>query len=288
MTQPARPDLARSPSGPGQVRPGPVPVEFLPADHPELAADGPPVPGWAVATALLGPVILAAGWLAGGALQAASYSPMRQTMSVLAGHGGTDRWVMTAALLLTGSCQVATGAGLAGVRLPARLLLILTGLSTLGMAASPEPVTGPTPRHLAFAVSCVVTTAVWPLLVARREPARSWILSPRGCTAVTLLFAGLSCWLLVVARDGAGVLGLAERLTSAVQGLFPLVVALALRQAARTAGRQRQPGQVQLPARRWPGPGRLAVQWHRPGLALMHSLGPPHLRWPAHPHRHGR
>ena len=60
---------------------------------------------------------------------------------------------MTAALVLVGGCQIATGGGLAGVRLPARLLLILTGLSTLGIAASPEPATGPTARHLAFAVS---------------------------------------------------------------------------------------------------------------------------------------
>ncbi len=106
-----------------------------------------------------------------GALQPASYSPMRQTMSVLAGHSGSDRWVMTAALLLVGSCQIATGAGLRAVRISARILLIATGLSTLGIAATPEPATGPTSRHLAFAVSCVVTTAVWPVLVARRAGA---------------------------------------------------------------------------------------------------------------------
>ena len=76
---------------------------------------------------------------------------------------------MTAALLLVGSCQMATGAGLTAVRMPARILLILTGLSTLGIAATPEPATGPTPRHLAFAVSCVVTTVVWPVLVAGRH-----------------------------------------------------------------------------------------------------------------------
>jgi hypothetical protein len=173
------------------------------------------------------------GWLVAGALQPATYSPMRETMSVLAGHSGSDRWVMTAALLLVGSCQIATGAGLTGVGMPARILLILTGLSTLGIAASPEPAAGPTSRHLAFAVSCVVTTAVWPALIARRAPARSWILSVYGCVTVTVVFAGLACWLLVVARDGGGDLGLVERVTSAVLGLFPFVVALALRKKAR-------------------------------------------------------
>jgi hypothetical protein len=243
MTQLARPDLARSRSGRGDVRPGPAPgtTEPLPGDRPGLAWAGGPVPGWAAATALLAPVVLVGGWLVAGALQPASYSPMRQTMSVLAGDTGTDRWVMTAALVVVGTCQIATGAGLTGVRMPARIVLVLTGLSTLGIAATPEPATGPTSRHLLFAVSCVVMTAVWPVLVASRRPERSWILGVPGCATVTVVFAGLSCWLLIAAQGG-GDLGLAERLTSAAQGLFPLVVALALRQSVTDAANQRVRG----------------------------------------------
>ncbi len=245
MTQLARPDPARSRSGRDHVRPGPASTaaEPLPPDRSGLLRAGRPVPGWAVTTALLAPVVLVGGWLIAGALQPASYSPMRQTVSVLAGHSGTDRWLMTAALLLVGSCQIATGAGLAAVRVPARILLILTGISTLGIAATPEPATGPTSRHLAFAVSCVVTTAVWPALVARRAPAQPWILSVYGCATVTVIFACLSCWLLIAARDGGGDLGMVERLTSTAQGLFPLIAALALRQTAQDAGTQGQRGQ---------------------------------------------
>ena len=139
MTQLARPDPARSRSGRDHARPDPAPATTDPV--PDGGRSGPvragrPVPGWAVGTALLAPVVLAGGWLIADALQPASYSPMRQTMSVLAGHSGTDRWVMTAALLLVGSFQIATGAGLTAVRMPARVLLILTGLSTLGIAAT--------------------------------------------------------------------------------------------------------------------------------------------------------
>ena len=266
MTQLARPDLARNredhvrprPASAttrplGGDKPGLLPdgwLRLLPAGRPGLLAADQPVPGWAVGTAFLAPVILVGGWLAAGALQPATYSPMRQTMSALAGQSGADRWVMTAALLLVGGCQIATGAGLTGAGRPARILLILTGISTLGIAASPEPAAGPTPQHLAFAVSCVVTTAVWPLLVARRTPRASWILSFYGCAAATAIFAALSCWLLIEARDGGGYLGLAERLTSAVLGLFPLVVALALRQIARDAASERQRGRepIRVPA----------------------------------------
>jgi hypothetical protein len=242
MTQLACPDLARNRLGRDHVRPGPASAatEALPADRSGFLRAGRPVPGWTVGTALLAPAVLVGGWLVAGALQPPSYSPMRQTISVLAGYSGTDRWVMTTALLVVGSCQIATGAGLTAVRIPARILLILTGLSTLGIAATPEPATGPTSRHLAFAVSCVVTTAVWPVLVARRAPAQSWILSLRSCATVTVLFAALSCWLLIAAQDSSGDLGTVERLTSAAQGLFPLVVALALRRTARDADNQGQ------------------------------------------------
>ena len=235
MTQLARPDLARSRSGRVHLR------------------AGPPVPGWVIGTAALGPAVLVVGWLIAGALQPSSYHPMRDTISVLAGYTGTDRWVMTAALVLVGSCQIATGAGLTAVGRPARILLTVTGLSTLGIAATPEPAAGPTPRHLAFAVGCVVTTAVWPVFVARRAPVQSWILSVYGCATVTLLFAGLSCWVLIAARADGGDLGMVERLASAAQGIFPLVVALALRQ---TAGRPGGDAGLRLPSMARLGSGR--------------------------------
>ena len=98
------------------------------------------MPAWAIVSAGLTPILLTGGWLVAGALQPASYNPVRDTVSVMAGHAGTDRWVMTGALLLVGGCHLVTAAGLGGFRVPARVLLILAGLSSVGIAVSPEPV----------------------------------------------------------------------------------------------------------------------------------------------------
>ena len=148
MTQPARPDPARTPSRNDHVRPGPAPsgavrparravgtLAFLigtrawpgqPGRPAELSLAGAarrhvrrlassatwpgrprhPVPGWTVVSAGLAPVLATGGWLVAEAVQPASYSPIRKTISVLAGHAGTDRWIMTGALFLVGGCQL--------------------------------------------------------------------------------------------------------------------------------------------------------------------------------------
>ena len=120
------------------------------------------VPPWAIISAGLTPILLTGGWLVAGALQPASYNPVRDTVSVMAGHAGTDRWVMTGALLLVGGCHLVTAAGLGAIRVSARVLLILAGLSSIGIAVSPEPVVGSTPQHLAWTSFGAVIITVWP------------------------------------------------------------------------------------------------------------------------------
>jgi Protein of unknown function (DUF998) len=193
-----------------------------------LARSGGPVPGWAVVSAGLSPVLLTGGWLVGGAFQPASYSPIRETVSVLAGHAGTDRWIMTSALFLVGGCNFVTAAGLTRVRLPARILLLVAGLSSIGIAASPEPVVGSTPQHLAWTSLGEVTITVWPAFTGRRRSPRPLILSIRGAATVTAVSIALLGWL-VIQTQGGSVLGLAERLTSSIQITWPFIVALALR-----------------------------------------------------------
>jgi hypothetical protein len=171
------------------------------------------------------------GWIVAGAVQPASYSPVGTTISVMAGHAGTDRWIMTGALLLVGGCQLVTAAGLAGLRLPARVVLVVAGLSSIGIAVSPEPAHGSTPQHLAWTALGAVALAVWPAFVARRAPPRPLILSSYGCAVVTAVFIALLGWLVIETQGGSD-LGLAERLFLSTETCWPFVVGIALRQTS--------------------------------------------------------
>jgi hypothetical protein len=144
------------------------PGRRLPMPAAWLVRSSPAARQWAIISAALSPVLLTGGYLVAGALQPASYSPVRATISVMAGQAGTDRWVMTGGIVLTGGCYLVTAAGLTGVRASARALLAVAGLAGIGIAASPDPARGATPRHLAWTVLGAVTIAVWPAFAARR------------------------------------------------------------------------------------------------------------------------
>ena len=190
-----------------------------------------PVPWWAVVSAGLSPVLATGGWLIADAVQPTSYSPIRKTVSVLAGYAGTDRWIMTGALFLVGGCQLVTAVGLVGVGVPARILLAFAGLSSIGIAVSPEPTRGSTPQHLAWTSLGAVVLAVWPAFVARRAPP-PLILSSYGRAVMTAVFMALLGWL-IIETQGDRDLGLAERLFLSIETCGPFIVAAALRQTTR-------------------------------------------------------
>ena len=108
------------------------PVRSSPAVHP-----------WAIISAGLAPILLTGAYLIAGILQPASYSPVRTTISAMAGQAGTDRWIMTGGILLVGGCYLITAAGLTGIRAAARALLIVAAWPA---SASPHPPTPPAAR----------------------------------------------------------------------------------------------------------------------------------------------
>jgi hypothetical membrane protein len=186
---------------------------------------------WTLVSSGLSPVLLTAAWLIADSRQPASYSPRRQTVSVLAGHAGTDRWIVTAALYLIGGCYVATAAGLRAVDLPARMALLVAGLAAIGIATCPEPVHGSTVQHMVCTGIGAVVITVWPALVSRQSTPSS-LTGVRSAIVVTAVFVVLFIWTFIETQGGDA-LGLAERLSAGAQSCWPFVVAVAARRAMR-------------------------------------------------------
>ena len=67
--------------------------------------------------------------------------------------------------------------------------------------------------------------AVWPALAWRRRRHNPVALRPVTCLAAALLLLGLVAWFAVTLGAG-GPIGLAERLATAAQACWPMIVAL--------------------------------------------------------------
>jgi hypothetical protein len=191
------------------------------------------IPPWAVASSVTAPVVLIGGWTLAASLQPRGYDSVRDTISALAAHGATDRWVMTAALAGLGACHVTTALGLQPAKLPGRVVLAAGGIATVLVAAFPQPVTGDAPAHTVVATAAFVALASWPIFAAKHA-AVSRVLGARIGAAATLGLLGLVTWF------GAGLhgdyRGLAERAAAGAEALWPLVVVVATtRSLARPA-----------------------------------------------------
>ena len=172
----------------------------------------------------LAPVALVAGWLIAGAVQAPGYNPVEQTISALAAHGAAHRWIMTVGLAGLGLAHMGTALGIRGARVRARVVLGAAGLATLGVAGFAQPAHGSSPAHVVFATVAFVLLAVWPALLAAApgSTAPPWPQRRRIAGAVALLSIGLLVWFGVTLSHGP--VGVSERVLSAQQALWPLVV----------------------------------------------------------------
>ena len=173
------------------------------------------VRSWVVASAGVAPVALIGGWSLAASRQPPDYDPVRDTISALAAHGASDRWVMTTGLGVLGLCHLATAAGLTEARVLGRVLQAIGGAATLAVAALPQPAAGHTP---AAAVG-FVALALWP--AASAVPGR------RSARVATIVLLALLGWLVIELRHG-DLLGLSERILAGAEAVWPLAVAVTL------------------------------------------------------------
>jgi hypothetical membrane protein len=185
-----------------------------------------PVPGWALASATLAPVVLIGGWTVAASRQPGHFSPVHQTISALAAHGAKDRWIMTVGLAALGACHVVTALGLRPAVRTGRWLLAAGGVATVVVAAAPQPEHGSARLHAAAAGVGFVALSLWPWFASGSAGLpRRW-----GVAASAVLLALLG-WLAVELGDD-DLVGLSERLLAGAQALVPLGVVLALRRPA--------------------------------------------------------
>ncbi|MFI8520265.1 DUF998 domain-containing protein [Streptomyces sp. NPDC085481] len=181
------------------------------------------VPGWALLSSGCAPVVLVAGWATAAHLEGPTYDAARQTISVLAAYGAAGFWVMTSAFLALGVCHLLTAWGLRPAARAGRVALAAGGVTALVVALLPAPSSGGSLRHGAVAAVGFILLAAWPVLAAVRRGSAPWALRPVPSLAATALMGVAAVWF-VIEINRHGPAGVAERLVTCLQSLWPLVV----------------------------------------------------------------
>ncbi|ALU91990.1 hypothetical protein WQO_00560 [Streptomyces globisporus C-1027] len=195
-------------------------------------------PWWALVCSGCAPVLLVGAWMIAQVRQGPTYDPAADTLSVLAAYGATSYWLMTGMLLVLGTCYVATAHALRQAALPGRVALAGGGLSALALTLVPAPSSGGALEHGAVATVGVVLLAVWPPLAAVRSGSPvPWGLRLDVSLAASALMFASALWF-VAELQTARAPGVAERVVTFLQALWPFLVVLSCRRgvARQAAG----------------------------------------------------
>ncbi|MFE3665484.1 DUF998 domain-containing protein [Streptomyces sp. NPDC059164] len=186
-------------------------------------------PWWALVSSGCAPVLLVGSWMIAQLRQGSAYDPATETLSVLASYGATSYWLMTGMLLVLGTCYVATAHALRQAALPGRVALAGGGLAALALTLVPAPSSGGALEHGAVATVGVVLLAVWPPLAATRggRPVPWGLRLDVSLAASALMFAS-ALWFLAELQS-ARAPGVAERVVTFLQALWPFLVVLSCR-----------------------------------------------------------
>ncbi len=185
------------------------------------------VPWWGIASSVLAPVLIIGGWTAGADLQPVPFDAVSRSISTLAALGMPYRWVVTLAILSVGVCNVVTGLALRPAADRGRLLLIAGGVCGMLIAANPQPRHGGSLLHEGFSFLGVVIMTIWPVAAIRRTPGAPAGLRPPVTYCAAAVNLALLLWFTAELFNGPE-LGLAERLVTGYQAVWPLVVVLTI------------------------------------------------------------
>lgn len=187
------------------------------------------IPWWTVVAASACPVLLIGGVLVAAAVQPASYDPVRNTISELAGPGAAHSWVMTSALVGVGLCYLLVALGLQPARGAGRVVLAAGAVATLAIAVFRQPSRGYSLAHELAVIATVATCCTWPVFASQRRHLAPLLARAPSLAAVGASL-GLAAWYALESRGP--LLGLAERCAAAAPPLWLLAVVLTTRRAS--------------------------------------------------------
>ncbi|MFH9267670.1 MULTISPECIES: DUF998 domain-containing protein [unclassified Streptomyces] len=189
-------------------------------------------PWWALVSSGCAPVFLVGAWMIAQLRQGPEYDPARQTLSVLASYGAAAYWLMTGMLLVLGTSYMVTAHALRAAAPAGRVALAGGGLSALALTLVPAPSSGGAWGHGAVSTVGLVLLAVWPPLAAvRGRGPVPWGLRLDVSLAASALMCASALWFLAELQ-GAGAPGVAERVVTFVQALWPFLVVVSCRRSA--------------------------------------------------------
>jgi hypothetical membrane protein len=173
-------------------------------------------------------VLLIGGFFVATAIQPASYNPVRDTISELAGQGATDSWVMTSALAGVGFRYVLVALGLQPAGRVGRVLLASGGVAVLFIAVFRQPHHGYSLPHELAVIVAALTCCTWSVFASHRQHPALLLTRPPSLAA-TGVSLGLAAWYAL--ESHGALLGLAERCAAAAPSLWLLGVAVTTRRA---------------------------------------------------------
>ncbi|MFJ8254368.1 DUF998 domain-containing protein [Streptomyces sp. NPDC094466] len=186
-------------------------------------------PWWALVSSGCAPVLLVGSWTIAQLRQGPEYDPAGQTLSVLASYGAASYWLMTGMLLALGTCYVVTAHALRPAAPAGRVALAGGGLCALALTLVPAPSSGGALEHGAVSTIGLVLLAVWPPLAAVRDRRPvPWGLRLDVSLAASALMGASALWFLAELQS-AGAPGVAERVVTSLQALWPFLVVVSCR-----------------------------------------------------------
>ncbi|MFC8827762.1 DUF998 domain-containing protein [Streptomyces sp. NPDC057137] len=186
-------------------------------------------PWWVLLSASGAPVLLVGASAISQVLQGPTYNPAVETLSILASYGARGYWLMTGILLVLGACYMATAHGLREAALPGRLALAGGGIAAMALTLVPAPLSGGALGHGVVAATGFVLLAIWPALAARRRRRHApWGLRFKVSIVASAAMCLCALWFVFELQNGKAP-GIAERVVTVVQAVWPLVVAVSCR-----------------------------------------------------------